>query len=144
MTGFLLDTNVLSEFNRRGDPDPLVRRWLEGADPNSLYVSVVTLGEIRLGVELMPRGSRRTQLEQWLNQDLRDWFDGRILPLDEVTADRWGVLRAQAQLKGRPLPVVDALIAATAFQYNLSLVSRNVGDFGVTGLTFVNPWEARV
>jgi len=80
MSGFLLDTNVLSEFNRRGDPDPQVRRWLEAADPNSLCVSVVTFGEIRLGVELLPQGKRRVQLEQWLERDLYDWFAGRILP----------------------------------------------------------------
>jgi len=92
MRGFLLDTKVLSEFNRRGDPDPLVKQWLEAADPNSLSVSVVTLGEVRLGVELLPQGKRRTQLEQWMHQDLR----------------------------GRPLPVL-ALIAATAFQLTLQI-----------------------
>ncbi len=144
MSGFLLDTNVLSEFNRRGDPDPLVKRWLEAADPNSLCVSVLTFGEIRLGVELLPQGKRRTQLEQWLERDLHDWFAGRILPIDQAIADRWGGLRARAQLKGRPLSVVDALIAATAFQHNLTFVSRNVSDFAVTGLTVLNPWVARV
>jgi predicted nucleic acid-binding protein len=143
MSGFLLDTNILSEFNRRGDPDPLVREWLEAADPNSIYVSVLTLGEIRLGVELLPQSKRRTQLEQWLERDLRDWFEGRILPVDQIVADRWGVLRAEAQLKGRPLSVVDAVIAATALQHNLSLVSRNVSDFAIAGLAVVNPWETR-
>jgi predicted nucleic acid-binding protein len=143
MSGFLLDTNVLSEFNRRGDPDPLVREWLEASDPNSLYVSVVTFGEILLGVELLPQSKRRAQLEQWLERDLRDWFEGRILAVDHIIADRWGVLRAEAQLRGRPLSVVDAIIAATASQHNLSLVSRNVTDFAITGLAVVNPWATR-
>lgn len=143
MSGFLLDTNVLSEFNRRGEPDPLVRRWLDAADTDSLYVSVLTFGEIRLGVELLPQSQRRTQLEQWLDRDLPEWFEGRILPVSQSVADRWGVVRAHAQLRGRLLSIVDALIAATALQHNLSVVSRNVSDFSVTGLAVVNPWETR-
>ena len=142
MSGFLLDTNVLSEFNRRGEPDRRVQQWLEAADPDSLYVSVLTVGEIRFGVELLPPSKRRTQLEQWLDRELPEWFEGRILPVDQSIADRWGLLRAQAQMKGRPLSVIDALLAATALQHNLTLVSRNVSDFSVVGLAIVNPWEA--
>ena len=142
MSGFLLDTNVLSEFNRRGEPDPLVHQWLEAADPDSLYVSVLTIGEIRLGVELLPPSKRRSQLEQWLDRELPEWFEGRILPVDQSIADRWGLLRAQAQIKGRPLAVIDGLLAATALQHNLTLVSRNVSDFSVVSLAVVNPWEA--
>ena len=74
MSGFLLDTNVLSEFNRRGEPDRLVKQWLEAADTDSLYASVLTFGEIRLGVELLPPSKRRTQLEQWLERDLHEWL----------------------------------------------------------------------
>ena len=144
MSGFLLDTNILSEFNRRGDPDPLVKQWLEAADPNSLYVSVLTSGEIRLGAELLPQSKRRAQLEQWLERDLPDWFEGRILPVDQIIADRWSVLRAEAQSKVRPLSVVDAAIAATSLEHNLSLVSRNVSDFAIAGLAVVNPWETHV
>ena len=143
MSGFLLDTNVLSEFNRRGEPDPLVKQWLEAADTDSLYASVLTFGEIRLGVELLPPSKRRTQLEQWLDRDLPEWFEGRILPVDQAIADRWGLLRAQAQNIGRPLSVIDALLAATALQYDLTIVSRNVSDFSVVGLAMLNPWDAR-
>ena len=142
MSGFLLDTNVLSEFNRRGDPDPLVHQWLEAADPDSLYVSVLTIGEIRFGVELLPPSKRRTQLEQWLNRDLPKGVEDRILQVDQSISDRWGLLRAQAQMKGRPLSVIDAPLAATALQHNLTLVSRNVSDFSVLGMAIVNPWEA--
>jgi len=141
MSGFLLDTNVLSEFNRRGDPNPLVKRWLEATDPGSLYASVLTLAEIRFGVELLPPSKRRTQLEEWLDRDLPAWFDDRVLLVDRSIADRWGVLRAQAQMKGRPLSVVDGLLAATALEHGLTLVSRNVGDFAADGLTVINPWE---
>ena len=142
MSGFLLDTNVLSEFNRRGEPDRLVKQWLEAADTDSLYASVRTFGEIRLGVELLPPSKRRTQLEQWLERDLHEWFEGRILPIDEQIANRWGSLCAEAQLKGRPLSVIDALLAATALQHNLTIVSRNVSDFSIIGLTVVSPWES--
>jgi len=141
MSGFLLDTNVLSEFNRRGEPNRLVKQWLEAADTDSLYASVLTFGEIRLGVELLPPGKRRTQLEQWLDRDLPEWFEGRILPVDQSIADRWGLLRAQAQMKVRALSVIDALLAATALQHNLTIVSRNVSDFSIVGLAVVNPWE---
>ena len=119
-----------------------MKQWLEAADTDSLYASVLTFGEIRFGVELLPPSKRRTQLELWLDRDLPEWFEGRILPVDQSIADRWGLLRAQAQMKGRPLSVVDALLAATALQHSLTIVSRNVSDFSVVGLAVVNPWEA--
>jgi toxin FitB len=77
MTGFLVDTNVLSEFNRRGEPDAQVRKWLGATENSSLYVSVITFGEIRLGIELLPEGKRRAQLAEWLERDLHAWFEGR-------------------------------------------------------------------
>jgi predicted nucleic acid-binding protein len=122
---------------------PLVKQWLEAADTDSLYASVLSFGEIRLGVELLPSSKRRTQLEQWLDRDLPEWFEGRILPGDQAIADRWGLLRAQAQHKGRPLSVVDALLGATALQHDLTIVLRNVSDFSVVGLAVLNPWDAR-
>ena len=101
MNGYLLDTNVISEFNRRGDPDPTVRQWLEAADTSSLHVSVLTLGEIRFGVDALAPGKRRTQLERWIDYDLPEWFEGRILPVDRRISDRWGSLCAHAQAIGR-------------------------------------------
>jgi toxin FitB len=141
MSGYLVDTNVLSEFNRRGDPDPLVKQWLEAAEPTSLYVSVLTLAEIRFGVERLPLSKRRRQLEEWPDGALPAWFADRMLPVDRSVAHRWGVLRAQAEVKGRPLPVVDGLLAATALEHGLTVVSRNVEDFPSVGLLVVNPWE---
>jgi predicted nucleic acid-binding protein len=82
-------------------------------------------------------------LERWLDRDLPEWFEGRIVPVDQAIADRWGLLRAQAQLKGRPLSVVDAVLAATALQRELTIVSRNVRDFSVVGLPILNPWDAQ-
>jgi toxin FitB len=142
MSGFLVDTNVLSEFNRRGDPSPLVQQWLEAAEPTSLYISVLTLAEIRFGVERLPPSRRRTQLEEWLDRDLPAWFADRVLSIDRSVAHRWGVLRAQAESKGRPLPVVDGLLAATALEHGLLIVSRNVDDFACVGLAVINPWDA--
>jgi len=140
MTGFLVDTNVLSEFNRRGGPDPLVKQWLEAADTASLYVSVLTLAEIRFGVELLPASKRRTQLESWLDRDLPAWFGSRILPVDRSIADRWGMLRAKAQLKGRQISIIDGLLAATALEHGLTIVSRkSISQAGSRGLASRSP-----
>jgi predicted nucleic acid-binding protein len=114
MSGFLIDTNVLSEYNRLGGPDGGVRRWLETTDRRTQHVSVITLAEIQKGLELLAKGKRRSQLEKWLNEDLESWFSGRILPVDRQVASRWASLVAQGVRTGRPLPTVDSLIAATA------------------------------
>ena len=121
-----------------------MKQWLEAADVDSLYASVLTFGEIRFGVGLLPPSRRRAQLEQWLDRDLPEWFEGRILPVDQSIADLWATLRARAQMRGRPLSVIDALLATTALQHNLTMVSRNVSDFTVAGLAVINPWEALV
>ena len=140
MNGFLIDTNVVSEFVRHRNPDPRVRNWLEAADTESLYASVLTMGEIRFGIELLSPGRRRRQLEQWLEQELREWFENRLLPVDGAIAERWGLMSAQALRKGRPLSIVDGLLAATALEHDLTLVTRNVGDFAGSGALILNPW----
>jgi len=142
MSGFLIDTNVLSEYNRPGGPDAGVKRWLETTDRQSQHVSVITLGEIQKGIELLAEGKRRVQLEQWLKQDLEAWFSGRILPVDRQVAGRWASLVAQGARAGRRLPTVDSLIAATALAYDLTIVTRNTRDFEGIGATIINPWEA--
>ena len=141
MNGFLLDTNVLSEFKRRGEPNPHVKAWLSGANPDLLYVSVLSLGEILKGIERLPLGSRRSDLEQWLEYDLQKWFEERLLSVTPAIAKRWGVLTAQALDKGRPLTVIDGLLAATAMVHDLTLVTRNVKHFADLGLHLFNPWE---
>ncbi len=139
MSGFLLDTNCVSEMVRV-KPDPRVLEWMESADESLLHLSVLTLGEIRKGLAALPQGRRRTRLETWLEVDLRGRFAGRILPVDAAVADRWGVLAGQARRKGAPLAIVDGLLAATALHYNLTMVSRNVRDFAAARAPVFNPW----
>jgi predicted nucleic acid-binding protein len=115
---------------------------MEAADEDLLYLSVLTLGEIRKGIASLPQGTRRTQLETWLEIDLRPRFAGRILPVDEPIADRWGTLAEEAGRRGKVLSVIDALLAATAQHYNLTIVSRNVSHFTAVQVPIVNPWEA--
>lgn len=138
---FLLDTNVPSEL-ARPRPDAKVIAWLAGQDMNALFLSVVTLGELRKGITVMPASIRKSQLERWLRDDLLHRFEGRVLPLTPAVAERWGVLEGQRQLSGRPLSVPDAQIAATALEHGLTLVTRNVRDFAGLGAEIVNPWES--
>ena len=141
MSGYLLDTNCVSEMVRV-KPEPRVLEWMEAAEESLLHLSVLTLGEIRKRLAALPQGRRRTRLEAWLEGDLRDRFAGRILPVDAAVADRWGLLAAQAKRNGATLPIVDGLLAATALHYNLTVVSRNVRDFTAAQVTALNPWEA--
>jgi predicted nucleic acid-binding protein len=141
MSGFLLDTNCISELIR-SRPEPRVLDWLRAADESLLYLSVLTLGEIRNGAAFLPQSKRRTQLEMWLETDLQVRFAGRILGIDGVIADRWGWLTAEAKRKGRPLAAIDGLLAATALHHNLTMVSRNVNDFASAQVAVLNPWEA--
>ena len=113
MSGFLLDTNCISEVVSI-QPNPRVLAWLDGVEERTLYLSVLTLGEIRKGISRLGDGKRRTQLDAWLEIDLRKGFTGRILAIDEAVADRWGMFAAAARRLGSPMPVVDAIIAATA------------------------------
>ncbi|MFI5090690.1 MAG: type II toxin-antitoxin system VapC family toxin [Terriglobales bacterium] len=139
MSGFLLDTNVVSELVR-GKPDPKVTAWVEGTAEDLLHLSVLTLGEIRKGIASLPAGSRRVALAAWLDSDVVVRFAGRILPIDQAVADRWGHIAARAAVAKRLLPVIDGLLAATALDYNLTLVTRNIRDVAATGVPVFNPW----
>lgn len=140
MSGFLLDTNCISEMVR-STPEPRVLEWMKAADESLLYLSVLTLGEIRKGVAGLPQGKRRTQLETWLELDLQARFSQRILSIDALVADRWGLLAGEAKRKGRALSAIDGLLAATALHHNLTIVSRNISDFAHTNAAVLNPWE---
>jgi len=133
---YLLDTNVISELVRP-KPAKAVLAWFDNIPSEALHISVLTLGEIRRGVENLPDGARREKLRLWLEHDLADWFDTRILPVDTAVADRWGRLLA---LVGRPVPSIDSLLAATALHHELRIVTRNQKDFDYPGLEVVNPW----
>jgi toxin FitB len=140
MSGYLLDTNCISEVVRV-NPEPRVMAWIEAADESLLYLSVLTLGEIRKGLAALSQGKRRTQLETWLDVELRARFSGKILPVDTHVADRWGWLAATAKRAGKPLAVIDGLLAATALHHNLTLVSRNTSDFAHLAVPVLNPWQ---
>jgi toxin FitB len=141
MTGFLVDTNCISEVVRV-KPEPRVLEWIEGADESLLYISVLTLGEIRKGLAALPQSRRRSRLETWLEVELQARFSGRILPVDVAVADRWGLLAANAKASGKPLSTIDGLLAATAIHHNLTVVSRNVSDFARVPVEVLNPWES--
>ncbi|MBE2262695.1 MAG: type II toxin-antitoxin system VapC family toxin [Burkholderiaceae bacterium] len=137
---YLIDTNVLSEL-RRKNPDPKVVAWFAERAAQSLFLSVLTLGEIRKGIERLDTAIgdevRKQNLSDWLEQDLPTFFLGRLLGIDAGIADRWGHLQAKV---GRPLPAIDSLLAATALHHNLTLVTRNVKDFADMGVDLINPW----
>ncbi|HTC95612.1 MAG TPA: type II toxin-antitoxin system VapC family toxin [Terriglobales bacterium] len=137
----MLDTNCISEVVRVKS-EPRVLEWMEAADEALLYLSVLTLGEIRKGLAGLPQGKRRTHLETWLELELQARFSGRILPIDAAVADRWGLLAAAAKRQGRALSAIDGLLAATALHHNLTIVSRNVSDFINTQVPVLNPWSA--
>ena len=136
---YLIDTNVISELVRP-KPDAIVLDWFSRTPDEALFLSVLSLGEIRKGVEKLTspeEAPRREKLRLWLEHDLRDWFGSRILPIGPDVADHWGRLLAQA---GRPVPAIDSLLAATALHHDLRLVTRNTRDFDYAGLEVINPW----
>lgn len=141
MKGYLLDTNCVSEAVRLR-PEPRVIGWLETVEEGLLYLSVLTLGEIRKGVASLAQSKRRTLLESWLETELLSRFSTRILSIDAAIADRWGSLAATAKSKGRALSTIDGLLAATAIHHNLTVVSRNDSDFAGLQVPVFNPWKS--
>jgi toxin FitB len=139
VSGFLLDTNIISELVKP-KPEANVKEWVENTDESLLYLSVLTLGEIRRGVAALPQSRCRATLEAWLDKDLRARFEGRILVIDQEVADRWGLLTAAARNTGIVLPVIDGLLAATALEHNLTLVTRHTGRIPSMGVAVFNPW----
>jgi len=136
---FLLDTNVISE-PMRVQPNAGVLAWLAEVDEDSVFLSVVTITELRYGIERLTTGRRRDRLEGWLRKDLSSRFEGRILPVDFEIADTCGRLVARSESLGRPMEPRDAFIAATAEVHGLTLVTRNASDFEATVKTIVTPW----
>lgn len=140
MTGLLLDTNIPSEL-LRPRPDATVAAWIKSQVSETLFVSVVTMGELRRGVTLLAEQSRRrAELERMIHEKIPAWFQDRILPVTRIIAERWGVLDGERQLAGRPLNMADGMIAATALEHDLTVVTRNVKDFDQLGVTVFNPW----
>ena len=139
MSGFLLDTNVISELVRPR-PSPRVTHWLDSTDEELLFLSVLTLGEIRKGITTLTDPTRKVRLEGWLSGNLIPRFEGRILTIDQAIAERWGQITGSLWAQATPLPVIDGLLAATALDHNLTLVTRNTRDVTLTGVPAFDPW----
>jgi predicted nucleic acid-binding protein len=134
---YLLDTCVLSESHRKSINKNL-KEWLLSIPTDVLFMSVISVGEIRNGIERLTDARRKEQLVYWLEHELSAWFEDRVLPLDYDIFNRWGFLTAHC----RTLPAMDSLLAATAIQRHLTLVTRNIKDFqGIEGLKIFNPWD---
>jgi hypothetical protein len=136
MNGFLVDTNILSELTKPA-PAPQVETFLRRSKDR-----VFSIGEIRKGIAPLPASNRRANLEDWLDNEIMPWFRDRVLPVTLPIAERWGDLSARLKAKGRPCPVVDVILAATAFKHDLVFVTRNVKDFQDMDVTILNPWDA--
>ena len=137
---FLLDTNVVSEWVKPR-PHPGVITWLAEADEDRVFLSVVTLAELRHGIERMAAVSRRARLDVWLREELPLRFEKRVLSIDAAVADAWGKIVSRCQGQGRTIHAMDAFLAAAAEVHKLTLVTRNVSDFGPLGGKLFNPWE---
>lgn len=135
---FLLDTNAVSEWVKPR-PNPGLIRWMEFADEDRVFLSVISLAELRYGVERMPVGPRRSRLEQWLRDELPLRFEGRILSIDNNIAEAWGRTVSRSEALGRPMGAMDSFLSATAEVHRLMLVTRNVSDFPMLKAV-VNPW----
>ncbi|TKC96461.1 type II toxin-antitoxin system VapC family toxin [Polyangium fumosum] len=136
---YLLDTCVLSEF-AKPRPNPNVLAWLEERDEAALFLSVLTLGELQKGIEKLPNSRRKTALQEWLDHDMRERFAGRLLDVTEEIALTWGRLQGEVERRGQTLPVIDALVGATALAHGLVVVTRNETDIGRTGVRIIDPW----
>lgn len=140
MKGWLLDTNVISEL-RKPDCNIRVRDWSERQNPSSLFLSIVTIAEIRYGIERLPAAaSLRMRLETWLADELRPWFADRLLAVDEEVFLTWRRLMEQGRTKNHTFSQPDLFISATALLHDLCVVTRNVADFVLAGVPVLNPW----
>ena len=125
----------------RKSPHLPVLEWIGAQNEASLYLSVVTVGEIEKGIARLPASARKTKLQSWVRRDLVERFGARLLPVDIRVATRWGAVTGESEKRGQPLPVIDSLIAATALVHGFSVVTRNVDDFKRCGVVCVNPWS---
>jgi len=136
---YLFDTNVLSELTAK-NPDANVVTWVENIDQENIFLSVVAIGELKKGIEKLPGSRKKKDLISWLENDLLIRFGERIIPLDLPVMLVWGTMVAELEKAGTPLPAIDSLLAASASQRGLTLVTRNTKDFEPAGIPFINPW----
>ena len=136
----LLDTCVISELVSKR-PNSSVVEFVDSLDPEDVFLSVITIGEIVKGIEKLPKSRRKTDLHNWLKEDLLVRFEGNILALDTDILIEWGALTARLESTRKTMPAIDSLIAATALSKKMTLVTRNVSDFEETNAEMVNPWD---
>jgi len=140
MRGFLLDTCVISESTRQRAAAKVIR-WLDARAPESLFLSVVSVAELEQGIARVDNAAHARKLEAWLSDSVLPQFESRLLDVDLPVARRWGRLLGSGKRRGEPAPVVDALLAATALEHELTLVTRNVADFDRFNLHVFDPWQ---
>lgn len=139
---FLLDTCAISEWVRHA-PDPGVLEWFAQQDELSLYLSTLSLGELKRGIEKLAASKRKTFLQKWLPVNVIQRFGDRVLSPDADVCLRWGEMQAQLEKQGKPMPAIDGLLAATALRHQLTVVTRNIKDMESCGVALINPWAAQ-
>lgn len=137
----VLDTNVVSAL-MRAEPDPVVVAWLDGLPPESLWTTSITVFEIRLGLEVLPTGRRRRQLEEAFAKTLEEDFENRVLPFDQAAAQAAGRIAAERRSAGRTVEIRDVQIAGVVNVRKATLATRNTRHFEGCGLVLVDPWSA--
>lgn len=137
---YILDTNVISELIA-ARPNPKVVDWIQSVESNQVFLSVIAIGELKKGIEKLLDSDRKVKLDQWLHEDLLVRFEDQILIIDQETMLIWGGLVAQLEMIGRPISAIDSLLAATALQWQYTLVTRNTAHFTMAGIVLLNPWE---
>jgi toxin FitB len=136
---YLLDTCLLSEL-AKSKPDEKVVDWVLSENETSFYVSVLTFGELHKGVEKLPESKKKKELQVWIENELKNRFQNRIIGIDMRVSILWGKIQCFAEKKGKPMPAIDSLIAATGIAYELTVVTRNVTDMEQSGVKLLNPW----
>jgi toxin FitB len=136
---YLIDTCCISELVKK-KPNPNVVKWFADQDELSMYLSVITFGELRKGIEKLPDSKKKKELNQWVKEDLNQRFKNRVLNITIEEVNKWGQILATAEKNGSPLPAIDSLIAATAQVHELSVVTRNTQDMEGSGVEVINPW----
>ena len=137
---YILDTCVISELIKK-DPDKNVIKWISGIDENALFITSITVGEIIKGIERLKDGKRKNDLIGWINTDLKERFKNRIIPFDTESATVWGKVQATTELKGKPLPAIDGIIASIGIANNMVIATRNISDMEESGVVLYDPWD---
>lgn len=137
---YILDTCVISELVKPL-PNENVLEWIEKQSEDNLYLSVITIGEIQKGISKLTESNKKTNLQTWLDNDLKFRFESRILPVDEKIAKEWGKIKGISEKAGNKIPVIDSMIAATGLFHKMVIVTRNINDMQISGLEIFNPWN---